>query len=413
MMQFSAKQHDMISFAKSRKLSCFAGGAIRSGKTTGQVFGFALWSLKCGVGFDHALISQSVESAMRNVGFPLISAFTELGIKAWYNRSLGTRIIFRYGGRDNSIWVLGASDAKSRKRIQGATLKGLLVDELTNIPEEMWHMAVSRTLTIEGAKIWASYNPESPAHWVKRKLLDNLVEEDGEIFHFMMRDNPGLSQEDIDAAERRFSGHFKKRFIEGVWCGASGLIYPTFHDAVETPGPNVKPVISIDFALASVFAALMFKRDTVTAEYIYDARKTKTRTEQEHATAVTQWCKANYNGSISNVTTYVDPSTPLSFKRLLRKEGFRVMNADNAVLPGIVTTAGRLENGQIVIGNCPYLKDELLSYAWDEKRADLGEDAPIKMDDHACDALRYYAHSTGKIYRTMGNLKVKDAISWH
>ena len=411
-MQFSAKQHDMISFAKSRKRACFAGGAIRSGKTTGQVFGFAIWSLKCGVGFDHALISQSVESGMRNVGRPLITAYEELGIKAWLTQSLGTRIIYRYGGRDNSIWVLGASDAKSRKRIQGSTMKGLLVDELCNLSEEMWNMALSR-LSVDGAKLWASYNPESPAHWVKRKLLDNLVEEYGEVYHFKMTDNPSLSQEKLDEYARTYTGHFKKRFIDGVWCGASGLIYPTFHDAEEIPGPNVKPIISIDFALASVFAALMFKRDTVTAEYIYDARKTKTRTEQEHATAVTVWCKANYNGPISNVTTYVDPSTPLSFKRLLRKEGFKVMNADNAVLPGIVTTAGRLENGQIVIGNCPYLKDELLSYAWDEKRADLGEDAPIKMDDHACDALRYYAHSTGKMYRAMGSLKVKDVISWH
>ncbi|WP_428102581.1 terminase large subunit domain-containing protein [Candidatus Rariloculus sp.] len=411
-MKFSDKQLDVISFAKSTKLAIFAGGAIRSGKTTGQIFGFAIWALKRGYGHDHALISQSVESAMRNVGFPLIDAFTDLGIKCWYNRALGTRIIFRYQGRDHNIWVLGAADAKSRKRIQGATLKGLLIDELCNIPEEMWNMAQSR-MSIEGAKIWASYNPESPAHWVKRKLLDNLDPLDGEVLHFVMRDNPSLSQAVIDRYERSFTGHFKRRYIDGVWCGASGLIYPVWHEAEDIPGANVKPIISVDFALASVFAALMFRRDVCVSEYIYDARETKTRTEAEHAKAVVTWAKANYSSSIVGLTVYVDPSTPLSFKRLLRGEGFNVRNADNDVLPGIVTTAGRLEYGQIQIGDCQHLKDELLSYSWDAAKADIGEDAPIKMDDHACDALRYYAHSTGKLYRAMGNLKVKDALTWH
>ena len=80
---------------------------------------------------------------------------------------------------------------------------------------------------------------------------------------------------------------------------------------------------------------------------------------------------------------------------------------------GLVTTATRLENRDILIGDCPMLKEELDTYAWDKKATDRGEDAPIKMDDHGCDALRYYAHSTGKLYRGTGNMKVTEALTWH
>ena len=32
---------------------------------------------------------------------------------------------------------------------------------------------------------------------------------------------------------------------------------------------------------------------------------------------------------------------------------------------------------------------EIESYVWDPKKALLGQDAPLKKDDHSCDALRY------------------------
>ena len=134
----SKAQQRVVAHCRTNALACFAGGAIRSGKTTAQAMAFALWSAKEGVGFDHALIGQSVESGMRNVGYPLIKLYSELGIEAGLTRSLGSRIVFKYGGRDNNIWLLGAADERSRKRIQGSTLKGLMLDEVTLMPEEFF-----------------------------------------------------------------------------------------------------------------------------------------------------------------------------------------------------------------------------------------------------------------------------------
>ena len=54
---------------------------------------------------------------------------------------------------------------------------------------------------------------------------------------------------------------------------------------------------------------------------------------------------------------------------------------------------------------CAKLRDELMGYQWDEKKANQGEDAPVKAADHACDALRYYAFTTRKIAYSIGAIQ--------
>ena len=106
-------------------------------------------------------------------------------------------------------------------------------------------------------------------------------------------------------------------------------------------------------------------------------------------------------------SAWVDPATPNTFKRLLKKKGFFLRGADNDVIAGIVTTSRRLSEGNIKIHKrIKNLKVELAGYVWDKTNADKGIDKPEKKDDHGCDALRYYAHSTGKIYYNLRNHKV-------
>ena len=66
----SPKQKHILAHAASDSTSCFAGGAIRSGKTFSSSLSFALWILREGMGYDHALIGYTLEAVMRNVGWP-------------------------------------------------------------------------------------------------------------------------------------------------------------------------------------------------------------------------------------------------------------------------------------------------------------------------------------------------------
>ena len=263
--------------------------------------------------------------------------------------------------------------------------------------------------------MWATFNPASPSHWFKKRVVDNIEDLDGRLIMFHMDDNPTLTPEVRKRYESSFTGHWKKRYIDGEWAGASGLIYPewkTSYIRADKPG---KPTLSMDWGVSSVFAMLMFKKhgteQHVVSEYRHDTRTDDLRTEDEHIKAIKAWWSSLNDIGMEGIPVYCDPSTPMTFKRKLRKLGLHVRNADNSVVDGIVSTTTRLNVGEILIGDCPELIKELGSYSWDSRRADRGEDAPLKVDDHLCDALRYYSHTTGKVLRKMArNQSVKEAL---
>ena len=76
----------------------------------------------------------------------------------------------------------------------------------------------------------------------------------------------------------------------------------------------------------------------------------------------------------------------------LRRRGFRVMRANNAVADGLRVTADLLKKRRLVI--CRSCKDclrEMESYEWVNDGS--GHDVPRKENDHAMDEMRYFAMS--------------------
>lgn len=52
------------------------------------------------------------------------------------------------------------------------------------------------------------------------------------------------------------------------------------------------------------------------------------------------------------------------------------------------------KSGRLKINKrCVRLIDELGVYLWDEKAAERGVEQPLKENDHACDALRYFVNT--------------------
>ena len=410
-MEFSAPQVDVLRHGATTETSHFAGGAIRSGKTYATARSFGAWMLRDDMRCDYAIVDQSIEAIMRNLGFDLINFMNDMGVAARLSKDIGTRI--KVGGK--SIWIFGANDARARSRIQGATLKGMVVDELPLVPEDFFMQAWGR-LSMEGAKMWCTYNPEGPAHWAKKKVIDRADTFKGRVNNFQLRDNPSLSDETIERYETSFTGHWKQRYIEGIWAGASGLVFPEFHKP-SSPLVNPTHCLALDWAVSSVLHVLLIAHKgplaQVISEYRHDAREDSVKTEAEQHESLMSWMVA-IGLSPERMFIYLDPHTPASFKQLLRNSGFIVRNADNAVLPGLITTAHRLQIKQITISTeCRHLREEMLGYLWDERKAELGEDAPIKYNDHGCDALRYYAHTTGKAWRAgnMRNTPVREALN--
>ena len=94
------------------------------------------------------------------------------------------------------------------------------------MPQNFFPMLLSR-MSPEGARLYATTNPDSPYHWLKTENLDNSELRAKKILwseHFTMADNPNLTIEFVDAQKRLYSGFFYKRFIEGLWVVAEGAI---------------------------------------------------------------------------------------------------------------------------------------------------------------------------------------------
>ena len=89
----------------------------------------------------------------------------------------------------------------------------------------------------------------------------------------------------------------------------------------------------------------------------------------------------------------IDPSAA-SFKVVLRGKGFRTRDADNDVNNGIRHVAMLMARKTLRINKrCENLIKEIHSYCWDEKAAEHGEEKPVKVSDHAADALRYVCNT--------------------
>ena len=81
----------------------------------------------------------------------------------------------------------------------------------------------------------------------------------------------------------------------------------------------------------------------------------------------------------------------------MQRKGYRLQSAANEVVPGITMVQLFLSQNRLKISkNCPNLIREIQGYVWDDKKALLGIDAPIKKDDHLLDALRYMIYTIFK-----------------
>lgn len=208
-------------------------GAVRSGKTVCMITSFVLWAMKRFDGAVFGICGKTVRSAERNIITPLMSiADITSYFSVSYTRSVNLLTISGMGKR-NYFYVFGGKDESSYTLIQGITLSGVFFDEVALMPRSFVEQALTRTLSVPESLYWFNCNPESRFHWFYQEWILKAEERNALHLHFLMSDNPTLSAEQINAAEKMFSGVFHQRYIEGLWVSAEGVIYKQFADNPE------------------------------------------------------------------------------------------------------------------------------------------------------------------------------------
>lgn len=391
---FSEKQLKVLSWwckgsPYSNMNAVICDGAVRSGKTVCMSISFVLWSFYCFNNASFAVCSKTIRSAKRNVVTPLISIMRELGfeVRERYSENF---VEFFTKSRRNRFYIFGGKDESSASLIQGMTLSGLLLDEVALMPRSFVEQALARC-SVEGAKYWFNCNPEYPQHWFRQEWILKRKQKKALYIHFRMEDNPSLSEEILERYKSLYSGPFYRRFVEGEWIAAAGLVYPFMDDKAFCDIPKGKAeryVISCDygtvnpssFGLWGLVDGVWYRVD----EYYYNSRiQGLQRTDEEHYSGL---CELAGERDIEKVI--IDPSAA-SFIQTVRRHGrFTVQSADNRVIDGIRSVSTALRNGSVKIcSNCTDSIREFGLYRWDDSGA---KDCPIKENDHAMDDIRYF-----------------------
>ena len=389
---FSAKQLNVLNWWINPKYrdkdAIICDGAVRSGKTFCMALSFIFWISYRFSGRSFAICGKTIRSARRNIIVPVLPVLKSMGFNI--SEKLSENLLtVEYKGRTNMVYIFGGKDEGSAALIQGMTLGGVLFDEVALMPRSFVEQALARC-SLEGSRFWFNCNPEYPAHWFYRNWIKNRERKNALYIHFLMRDNPSLSEKTIKRYEGIYSGTFYQRFVLGKWVAASGAIYPFMNDSsfVSVPdGPFEDYAVSIDYGTVNPASmGLWALKNNVwyrIDESYYDSRREgRQRTDEEHYKALRELIG---DRKISTVT--VDPSAA-SFIQTIRRHGeYSVTPAHNDVLNGIRQTVGALKEGEIrICDNCLDSMMEFSLYRWDER----GEDRPVKENDHAMDDIRYF-----------------------
>ena len=408
---FSRKQRKVLNWWTDGSPVCdFDGiicdGAIRSGKTLSMSLSFALWAMTRFNGENFGMCGKTVGSFRRNVLFWLKLMLAGRGYHCDDHRSENLVIITK-GDVENYFYIFGGKDERSQDLIQGITLAGVFLDEVALMPQSFVNQATGRC-SVEESKMWFNCNPESPSHWFKTEWIDKAPEKGLLYLHFTMEDNLSLAEKTKARYRRMYAGVFYERYILGLWTMAEGMIYPMYKDAIQEPpestpaqDANAEYVVSLDYGTQNAFAAVLWRRYEkiwwAVREYYYSGRDSGVaKTDAQYGEDLDAWLKDITPGK--TVRVIIDPSAA-SFIALLRQKmiqggeyllhRYKVQPADNAVLDGIRETGSAMQLGLIKFS--PALKNwrrEVEGYVWDEKKK--AEDKPVKENDHAQDAVRYF-----------------------
>lgn len=397
MISFSDKQSEFVRAFKTNKLSRIniLEGSVRSGKTWITLVVWALWVATMPKDASYLMVAKTMTSLKRNCLDLLQGLVGENNFQ--YNTSSKEARLF---GR--TVYLEGVNDVRAEGKIRGMTLQGAFCDELTLFQEDFFAMLLSR-LSMPGAKLFGSTNPDTPGHWLKQKYLDRGEELDIYQRKFLIDDNPHLDPAYIEALKKEYTGTFFKRFILGEWVVADGLCYQQFADSPERWLRDKADAgaqfisIGVDFGgnrSLTTFVATAFYPDFskigVIKDYHIPGRKGEIdadRVNREFIRFVKE-LQSEYSAPVKYC--FADSAEQYliaGLAKAVRDAGLPISIGDSAkaeIIQRIICLNTLFNTDRVfILRRCNLVIDGLRSAAWDPKAAEKGKDK--RLDNFTSD----------------------------
>jgi len=291
------------------------------------------------------------------------------------------------GGMDNPDKVLSSE----RDLIYVNQAEGLLLDDW----EKLATRTTGRGAVIPYPQLMGDANPGPAKHWIKERAAAGALT----LIQSSHRDNPTLYGPDGQLtvqgqrtmlALQGLTGIRRKRLFEGLWATAEGVVYDIFDPPVhvrEREAAEFKAwYLAMDEGYANPAVILLIGEDADgrahVAREFYETGKLQSDVVATAAAWYSEWqCSA----------AIVD-AAGAGLIAALRDAGLPATGAKGRVNDGIHVVQDMLKvqgDGRprlTVDPACVNVVNEFESYIWKPER-----DEPVKDNDHAADALRYYA----------------------
>ena len=392
------KQIDFIKY-EDKRINLLTG-SVRSGKTYISLLKWAIFVGTMPSSNEFLMTGKTLTSLKRNC----LGLLQELVGNNNFTSSISQKSGKLFG---RTIWLEGANDDRAESKIRGMTLAGAYVDELTQIPEDFYKMLLSR-LSVKNAKLYATTNPDTPSHWVKKDIIDN-TEIEKKVWNFILDDNEILKKENEEYFEnlkkeyKSMGGVFYERFILGMWVLAEGLIYTQFAnnkelfirnepvDEYNNPINFMIITIGLDYGASKSSTSLicngitpLFKEvwalDEMKIEGVYTPEDLYKHFEEFYKRVVDKYGKVNCSfadwGGLGQAFTF-------GLNRYLQQRGIPLQVKDcikGKIIDRISMDLTLFARGKRkILKNCKYLIEAYEQAVWDDKHEN------IRLDDFTSD----------------------------
>lgn len=285
--------------------------------------------------------------------------------------------------------------ADNPDRLRGPNISWWYGDEAALYRNNVWQIMIGRLRQFgQMGSAWLTTTPRG-RNWVYKTFVDRDPDRYN-LIRATTYDNIFLADEILSEWSGEYTGDFARQELMGEFIAHQGLVYDEFsqdrHIFTSTQKDFKEIVCGVDWGYSNPGVILVGGIDGDGRIHIIAERYERQR-------QIADWVDIALDLQASyGVSRFVcDPSEP-KYISAFQESGLKAIKADNSVMAGIQRVKNRLttwgdDSGVklprlVIARGCVNLISEFEQYQWRETK-DGYQDAPIKANDHAMDALRY------------------------
>ncbi|MBA7484605.1 hypothetical protein ES707_20135 [subsurface metagenome] len=302
------------------------------------------------------------------------------------------------------FWGLGLDSIEDVNKLASAECGMAIVEEATEVPQNYFDEKIKRSVSLPRVPFHQTIllcNPGAPAHWIYQELILKKPKDLTAIKMPTMLEELGILPHSFYIWLSSLTGLFAKRYRDGQWVGAEGLVY-SFNPEKHIINPFLIPedwkrVVCLDFgfSLLHAFCCQWWAISSEGKWYCYRQIYMTGKTVEEHAPIIRSYM---IEDGIAKQEIICDHDA--DGRATLNRHGVKTRPAIKKRLEGQQVCYNLIANNKVFffnnslvevdidlrINKLPYqTEQEFTYYVWATKEK---EDMVRKLD-HGMDCMRY------------------------